>query len=350
MGLMSNMNKMIIFTDRQTDRRNNCINLFRLIAALQVAYGHMTAHLDIDMPYLMDIIFGYFQGVPIFFLLSGFLVWDSIDRSKNYPTYLKKRFWRIYPELWMGVVIELIIIATIYGIDNVKQFILFAFTQSTILQFWTPEFLRGYGCGTPNGALWTIGVFIQFYIIIWFIKKHLHDKDLLIWSIALGTSIVLGMIPHVLKVYAPEIILKLYEQTVFNYLYLFLIGSFLAEKRLQLLPFIKKYWYIVSSFAVIIYITGIDVPWTSYAVIKGLLCGYGLIGFAYAFPQLNIKTDVSYGLYIYHMTVVNIMITFGFTGKVIYMVIALVVSIVLAWMSTKTIGQWTVKRKNDQLV
>ena len=45
-------------------------------------------------------------------------------------------------------------------------FILFIFCQSSIFQFWTPNFLRGYGCGTPNGSLWTIGILIQFYIII----------------------------------------------------------------------------------------------------------------------------------------------------------------------------------------
>ena len=305
----------------------------------------MIAHLDIDTPYLVDRIFNYFQGVPIFFLLSGFLIWESIDRSKNYTTYLKKRFWRIYPELWMGVALELIIIAIIYGIDDIKKFILFAFTQSTILQFWTPEFLRGYGCGTPNGALWTIGVLIQFYVIIWFIKKFLRDKGILTWGIVLGVSIVLGMVPQALKGYIPEIVLKLYEQTVFNYLYLFLFGAFLADKREQLLPFVKNYWYIVSAFAIFFYFIEIDIPWTSYDVIKGLLCGYGLIGFAYTFPKLNIEIDVSYGLYIYHMTIVNIMITFGFTGKVVHMVVALIGSFFLAYMSSITIGQWAEKRK-----
>lgn len=332
-------------TDRQTDRRYNCINLIRILAALQVAYGHMVAHMNIQIPAVVSWIFGYFQGVPIFFLLSGFLIWDSIDHSKNYAAYLKKRFWRIYPELWVGVAIELIFVVVLYGVDNIKQFVVFAFTQSTILQFWTPDFLRGYGCGTPNGSLWTIGVLIQFYIIIWFIKKLINGKNILIWGIAIAFSIVLGMIPSVFEGHIPGMILKLYGQTVFDYLYLFLMGAFLAEKRLQLLPLVKRYWYIISGFAIIIYITGIDIPWTSYNVIKSFLCGYGLIGFAYAFPKLNIKTDVSYGLYIYHMTVVNVMITMGLAGKAIYMAIALAVSLGLAWISIKTIGQWAARRK-----
>lgn len=143
-----------------TDRRNNCINTIRLIAALQVAYGHITYHMGVTMPQWVEIIFGYFQGVPIFFLLSGFLIWDSVERSSNYPDYLKKRFWRIYPELWLGIFVEIVAIIILYGIPNIKQFVLFTVSQSTILQFWTPDSLRGYGCGSPNGALWTICVLI----------------------------------------------------------------------------------------------------------------------------------------------------------------------------------------------
>lgn len=100
-----------------------------------------------------------------------------------------------------------------------------------------------------------------------------------------------------------------------NYLYLFLMGAFLSDKKLRLLPLVKKYWYIVSVLAIIFYITGIDIPWTNYGIIKGFLCGYGLIGFAYTFPKINIKIDVSYGLYIYHMTIVNIMITLDILEK-----------------------------------
>ena len=45
------------------------------------------------------------------------------------------------------------------------------------------------------------------------------------------------------------------------------------------------------------------------------------------------------------MTIVNAMITLGFTGKIKYMFIALLISIVLAWVSTKTIGALSVKKK-----
>lgn len=327
------------------EKRDNCINLFRLIAALEVAYGHSIVHMNIQTPNVINSVFGYFQGVPIFFILSGFLIWDSVERSKNYYSYLRKRFWRIYPELWVGVAFESIVLAILYNITNIKPFILFIVTQATCFQFWTPSSLRGYGCGTPNGALWTICVIIQFYVIIWFIRKLLHNTSRLIWGISFSVTIVLGMLPGLLEGRILEILLKLYEQTIFNYLYLFLAGAFLAEYRNKIMKIIIKYWWLFTISAVVFYSVNMDIPFTRYAIIKNVLSVIGIIGFSYAFPKLNIKTDIFYGLYIYHMTIVNAMITLGFTGKIKYMFIALLISIVLAWVSTKTIGALSVKKK-----
>lgn len=165
------------------DFRRNSLNTFRLLAALQVLYGHVIAHLQLDrVPVVGDFI-SFFYGVPIFFTLSGFLIWQSIDRSKSFGDYIKKRFWRIYPELWVAVAVEIVVLLLLYRqpIDWPKMG-LFAFGQATIFQFWTPAFLRGYGCGTPNGALWTITVLIEFYFCAYFIYKWLHNRKIAVWG------------------------------------------------------------------------------------------------------------------------------------------------------------------------
>lgn len=42
---------------------------------------------------------GRFHGVPVFFGLSGFLIWALVKNSASLSEYLKKRFIGIYPEL-----------------------------------------------------------------------------------------------------------------------------------------------------------------------------------------------------------------------------------------------------------
>ena len=63
---------------------NNCLSLIRLLAAIQVIFFHLVTHLHISIHPIVDSIATYFRGVPIFFILSGFLIWFSIERSSNY--------------------------------------------------------------------------------------------------------------------------------------------------------------------------------------------------------------------------------------------------------------------------
>lgn len=101
----------------------------RILAAFQVFFGHMVGHLELSIPVnerLFRVLY-FLNGVPIFFIISGFLIWFSIGSSKSYGQYLKKRFWRIYPELWVAVVVEITVIIILYHGWEIKQFLLFAF-------------------------------------------------------------------------------------------------------------------------------------------------------------------------------------------------------------------------------
>ena len=95
-------------------KQTNCLNLIRIIAAFQVMFGHMVEHLELPINETAFRMSYFFRGVPIFFVISGFLMWFSIGRSKTYSQYLKKRFWRIYPELWVAVLIEIGVILVLY--------------------------------------------------------------------------------------------------------------------------------------------------------------------------------------------------------------------------------------------
>lgn len=73
-------------------KRNNALYLVRLLATFEVMYGHAVAHLDLSMPREISTVIHFFYGVPIFFTMSGFLIWGSIERSKNYGEYLQNDF------------------------------------------------------------------------------------------------------------------------------------------------------------------------------------------------------------------------------------------------------------------
>lgn len=328
-------------------KRTDCLNTIRLLGAIQVLYGHALSHLKIEaIPVVGDFI-NFFYGVPIFFTMSGFLIWGSCGRSVSYGDYLKKRFWRIYPELWVAVVIEMIVLFTLYaGPYNWPQTILFVFTQSSIFQFWTPECLRDYGCGTPNGALWTIGIIIQFYIISYFLYKRLHATSLKKWLWGgVFPTILVGVLSPMIRERMPVIMGKLYGQTLLPYLWMFVLPCFIAEYKEKILPFLKKYWWLFLVLTLLLkYYVRMDID-ASYGLLRTLLLFCTLTGMAYLLPSLNVKTDISYAIYIYHMTLVNALLALGFVQERWLLLVVLVTTCLIAWLSTVTIGKYSLSRK-----
>ena len=326
---------------------NNCLSLIRIIAAVQVMMGHMIEHFELPGNEAVLHATYFFRGVPIFFAISGFLMWFSIERSKSYSQCLKKRFWRIYPELWAAVIVEIVVIVILYHGWNVKDLVLFTFGQGTLFQFWTPESLRGYGVGTPNGALWTIGVMLQYYIIAWFFYKLIKNRGAITWAIGFIASLVISFagafVVHNLIRF--EIIGKLYEQTFIKYFWLFYIGMFIAEFKDRVLPVLIKYWYAFLIIAAIFFWTGCDI-FAGYYLFWSLFLTIGLIGFAYRFPMLSVKPDISYGLFLYHMTVVNIFVNFGWIGSWLYVIPVVLIAGLLAYISTITVGRISMEKKN----
>ena len=325
------------------DFKNNSLNTLKILAALQVAYLHAVTHLGIQINDTVTAICNLFMGVPIFFVLSGFLIWNSINRSKDFKDYAKKRAQRIFPELWLGVAVEIVVLI-IFLKDKIKWLDLIAFAagQGTFLQFWTPNSLRDFGCGTPNGALWTLGITIQFYIIVWFLYKFLKNKNIYYWCSALLISIVIKALSPTLTNVLPGIIGKLYGKTILPYLWMFLLGAFLAHYRDISIPFLKKTWWIFIPISIVLDHFKLDIGHSSYGVFIYILRVSGFIGLCYLLPKINISFDFSYGMFIYHMIVINVMIELGFVGKVYHLFIALAISIVLSILSA-LFGKYIVK-------
>ena len=240
------------------------------MAALQVVYGHCLTHYQLDMPMWLTSMIGFFHGVPIFFTLSGFLIWFSIGRSKTFSQYCQKRFWRIYPELWVAVLVEVAVLLMLYRHDiNWSQFGAFVFGQLTIFQFWTPDCLRDYGVGCPNGSLWTICVLIQYYFVSYFTYKVLHKKGAMRWLIAITISMAVGIVAGYIR--NDSVGFKLFANSFVPYYWMFLLGGMVAEYREKILPLIIKYWYIPIILNIVIMITRADVHTLKYGIFSTIM-------------------------------------------------------------------------------
>lgn len=212
--------------------KENNFNLIRLLAAIQVMLFHTTEHLEIKMTTILKY-FSSYSGVIIFFTISGYLIYMSLERnSNNFKQYLCNRLGRIYPALWVSTFFSFILLIfsgylKINNIFNIKLLI-YWFGQLTIFQFWTPQILRDYAVGTPNGSLWTITVEIQFYILLMFI--FLSKRKNIIFHILSILSIMLNI--FVYTRYSKDFIfVKLFSVSIIPYFYNFMIGVYFAKYR-----------------------------------------------------------------------------------------------------------------------
>lgn len=337
------------------NHRQNNFDLIRLLAALQVLIIHGFEHLKLDTTPIEWL--QIFPGVPIFFVISGFLVSASYERSNTIYSYATNRILRIYPGLWVCFLLSLLSVFVIYQHPIIwHQAVPWIAAQLSFAQFYNPDFLRNYGVGTLNGSLWTIPVEIQFYIcvpIVYFIFNRLNWKRLPIFVIFAGL-IIIGQIYQTAIIDKQNIILKLIGVTAFPYLYMFILGILLQRYWLVISLFIRKKVFTLTLIyfflAIILPKSGISVSGNQINPISAILLGIIAVGLAHTAPSLSQKTlngnDISYGLYIYHMPIINIFVHLEKIHSYYYLGLSILLSIIFAALSWSLVEKPALKIRN----
>jgi peptidoglycan/LPS O-acetylase OafA/YrhL len=131
------------------------LNLLRAIASISVCFVHLNFATDLHKYPINKILMYGQQGVPIFFVISGFVIpyslWNIDYNIKNFFTFLKKRLIRI----GLPFLIIVIICAIIEPQFNILKLI---FNTFYLVPFTNYQWY--------SGIFWTLGVEFQFYILI----------------------------------------------------------------------------------------------------------------------------------------------------------------------------------------
>jgi Predicted acyltransferases len=351
--------------------RHNNFDLIRLIAALQVLCWHSWEHFELPFDWLNKVVYftRFFPGVPIFFTISGFLIYASFERNRlSVRQYFRNRILRIYPGLWCVVLFTLILMIGVgylrMGQVFSKEIIAWLIAQMTILQTYTPNVLREFGVGTPNGSLWTIGIELSFYIflpIFFLIKKMLNANSksrsvLLIIIFFIASYAFNQYFFH--KYASTELsnVLKLVKFSLLPYLFYFLLGCiiYVAWAKVQKWYVNKAlYWALVYLIYIFVFSIWLHKYSPSYwpnlfDLISIIILSQLVISFAFTKPHIaNILkgNDISYGVYLYHMPVMNTFIYLGYKGTVIGMILLFVVTICLAIFSWRFVEKRFLRMK-----
>lgn len=344
--------------------RTNNFDLLRLFAASQVAILHAILVLKVRISELahevLSLLF-MFPGVPIFFFVSGYLISKSYESNSNIGEYWSNRILRLYPALILAVTISfaLIFISGYAAETDATPFdwVVLYLAKISFVQFYNPEFMREYGDGVLNGSLWTITVELQFYLLVPIVYSLFRIKSdnknvRLICLIAFFFLLnrLFSMVPWNMQ---GEFIYKIVRVSFIPWFYMFLVGV-LFQRNFEFLHSILagKFWMIFPVYLVAGYFAvqqnvdfGNNVNPIFFFMMAPLI-----FAFAYSMPTLAQRltrgNDVSYGIYIYHMPIINCLIYFGLTGTVFYGFVALTITIMIALMSWFLLERNCLKLKN----
>lgn len=333
------------------DWRVNNFDLIRLLAALQVAVVHAIADLRPTGFLVQPLRSGLslFPGVPIFFVISGLLISKSYEQSDSIRNYFRNRCLRIFPGLWvcLAVSVGVILISGVGSIGPVltRDWLLWWAGQMTIFQGYTPAFLKPLGDGRLNGSLWTIQIELQFYLFLpaLYFMLRLHRRR---GHVRVLTVLVTSLAGQLVLVHGRLRFPWLTDYdflfgTLFPYLWMFLVGVLIQRNWSRLRGYLARqaHWWLLGYFLLCIVARRlhIDAGGNNMNPMFLLPLAGLVISCAMSAPSLSDRIlhhrDISYGLYIYHMLVINLMLQLGVHAGVLSVVAAIVISLALAAMS-----------------
>jgi len=160
--------------------RNNNLNIIRLVAALLVLYMHSFA---VSVGDESGDIFGIITmgkehaggiAVDVFFMISGFLICKSYANKKSLWSYIKARFLRIWPLLFVVVMVlafgvgPLVTTYTKHDYFAFSTHILYFLRNLVFISAYTglPGVFMNHYYSSVDGSLWTLLYEVLCYIFV----------------------------------------------------------------------------------------------------------------------------------------------------------------------------------------
>lgn len=354
-------------TEKELFRVNN-FDLIRLFAALEVAIHHTLQHFDFrdNLVYQST---GWLPGVPIFFFVSGFLISKSYESNPRIAEYARNRALRIYPALIACTILSVLSVFVTGYLSSqswtISGIVFWVISQMTVFQFYGPDFMRSFGSGVLNGSLWTVTVELQFYVLIpviyWILSKAVNNKSgrqLVLIGMILFFSLT-NVVNYQLHEHHSELTIAKFAYVSFvSWIYMFLIGVLSQQNFLILYHFVKgKAIQFVVGYVILVALYTHFLNWPTGNDITPILFPFlalAILSLAYTAPYLSDrllhKNDISYGVYIYHMPIINIMMYYGLTSKIVYVFAVIIITIVIASLSWICLERIAIRKKKHPLV
>ena len=287
-------------------------------------------------------------GLDGFFIISGFFIFGSLQRSKSLLDYFKKRFLRLFPALFVVLLVTLILAPFVYkgGIPLYENIEFYTYLPNNLSLYNFQPVIKGIFDHNPyhsiNGSLWTIRYEFSLYVglsmLFLFRKNSFIAKYLLIICLA----VLIIVFNFFLGRFAGSSLLGMLGYEILDLGTFFVCGSTLAALGFEK---IKRKWMLLV--AVLIFV--ISIYFNFYNMVKHLilpiiilLVGFTPLPFFSTFGKIG---DMSYGIYIYSFPIQQTLMFFFNLNTDQLIIYSLLASIVFGYLSWHLIEKKALRYK-----
>ncbi|MEL0455966.1 acyltransferase [Flavobacteriaceae bacterium SZ-1-7] len=291
-------------------------------------------------------------GLDGFFIISGYFIFQSLQRSSSLFNYYKKRFLRLFPALFVVLILTLIFAPIVYesSVPFIKNKDVITYLPYNLSLYGFQPVVNGIFDDNPyhsiNGSLWTIRYEFSLYIalsLLFVFRKH---QKVQVLSLALCFASLLIIYNGFLYRFAGSSIFGMNGYEILDLGTFFVCGSLLAALNFEK---IFKTW--LAPLAIII-ISG-SIYFNVYDMVKHIVLpiivlsvGFMPLPFFSTFGKIG---DMSYGIYIYSFPVQQTLVYFYKLNVYQLMLWSLLLSIIFGYLSWHLVEKRALKFKNRPL-
>lgn len=292
-------------------------------------------------------------GVRGFFVISGFLIFPSLMRSRNLIDYFVKRILRIYPGLFVVLIITLFFsmflyegdLKTLFTNKEVYTYIPINLSLIKLQNHISGVFENNIFPKAVNGSLWTIVYeFAMYCTISIFIfirqKSRALQRGLLLFFIALF-FIIRAFQKDIETIHIGTLSLYIFAH---NAIY-FYVGALLSTYDINKMKF--KPYILIATFALwLLLLKNPKFELIQYFLFPVIVLFFGTYSTKYLNNIGETIGDLSYGVYIYGFPIQQNLMYF-FTLSCLQLTLAATpVVLIFAWLSWHLVEKTALKNKS----
>jgi peptidoglycan/LPS O-acetylase OafA/YrhL len=293
----------------------NNFDLLRFLFAFSVFLVHSYVLSGAESLSILSKLLSSEIAVKCFFVVSGFLIFMSYENSSNTARFFLKRVRRIYPA-YFSIVLICAVLGCAFSSYSWSEYwslpvLKYIVANLVFLNFLHPNLPGIFESNTlqaVNGALWTLKIEVMFYLFVPLAVMAFRKfgRITVIITLYLASVLYSAIIMELVRRTGVDSYMELQRQLP-GQLTFFLAGAICY----YYFQYLAKYGFWLLVFALVAFILQVWLPWVA---IEPIALAIVVVYFACILPcigNFGKYGDFSYGIYIVHFPILQLLISFG---------------------------------------